>query len=149
MEQDGEEGEELDHDPGALASMPFEMLQEECFDIDPRKRPSTSRDPSQSLAQHLTDLLTVEESQQTQALEDMDLKDWTATGEWIAARDSSLRQALVQNRESRRGLATRFEAEIQSRHESVCKMQTMINDMLTQMKRSGGMVLGKGASVYN
>ncbi|KAI9718305.1 MAG: hypothetical protein M1828_006769 [Chrysothrix sp. TS-e1954] len=138
-----EEVDDMDYDLEELRAAKFDALQRESFDVDPRKRPRSRQSSSISLSERLLQLVATNEAEQMQHLDTMTLDEWKATGDWIAEQDNKLRHDLERNRESRRSTAKQFEAEIAMRHEGVCKMQGIISGKLAEMKRNGGMVLGR------
>lgn len=107
----------LDHDPATLKSMSFSDLDNQPFDLDPR-RPADTSSASTSTASHLKKLQTLKsfsDSERAKFFASQTKDQWIASTEFFQNRFGELFKELRTARDGRREVAMRFESEVRER----------------------------------
>jgi Extracellular mutant protein 11 len=116
----------LDYDPQTLQNLSFPDLDNQSFDIDPRRPPdnnttsaSTTPTSSDPHLQRLHTLKSLSSSDRDKFFSSQTKDQWVASTEFFEKRLTELFDELRIARERRRDVARRFEAEIRGRMGSV------------------------------
>lgn len=133
----------LDYEIGKLYKKDFDDLQNEPFDGPPREdvHNAPSDSPSKPLEERLAAFSKLDVQAQRELFSSMEIEQWEEAGDWFQKRFSEIFDRLKAARRHRRTKASEFEQRIARRQQAVTKKRKITDDALSEMKRSGQLVL--------
>lgn len=135
--------EGLDYEIDKLYEKDFDDLQHEPFDGPPREdildAPADSS--SKPLEDRLMTFSQLDVQHQRNLLSSLDIEQWEEAGDWFQQRFSEVFAKLKTARRKRRDLASTYEQRIAQRQQAVAKKRRITDDALSEMKRTGHLVL--------
>ena len=135
--------EGLDYERDKLYEKDFDDLQHEPFDGPPREdildAPADSS--SKPLEDRLMTFSQLDVQHQRNLLSSLDIEQWEEAGDWFQQRFSEVFAKLKTARRKRRDLASTYEQRIAQRQQAVAKKRRITDDALSEMKRTGHLVL--------
>lgn len=138
-------GPEYDYEPNELVQIPYDDLQRETFDHDPRPEllelPETLRNAS--LDEKLEHVNGLDTKGKQAFLASLTLNEWEEAGDWFMNQFSSLLGDFRDARRKRRRLAADFEDQVHARHKQVATKKRKIDAALAAMKQSGSEVINR------
>jgi hypothetical protein len=135
--------EDLDYEPEELYAKDFDDLQKEPFDGAPREdiHDAPSDPSSKPLEERLSAFAELDTRRQRELFASLDIEQWEEAGDWFQKRFSDIFDKLKAARRNRRDLASRFEQRIAQRQQALTKKRKVTDDALSEMKRTGKLVL--------
>ncbi|KAG9947707.1 hypothetical protein KCU85_g5527, partial [Aureobasidium melanogenum] len=141
-EQSTHSDEVLDYELQELYAKDFAELQDEPFDGPPRGEvPDTQSDLSKPLSERLKAVAKLDVRHQKELFSSLKLEEWEEAGDWFQERFSEVFGKLKAARKKRRQMASGFEQQIAQRQQVLTKKRKITDDALTEMKKSGSLVL--------
>ncbi|CAD0097925.1 unnamed protein product [Aureobasidium mustum] len=134
--------EDLDYDLEELYLKDFAELQNEPFDGAPREDlHDTQSDLSKPLSERLASVIELDVHRQKELFSSLKLEQWEEAGDWFQERFSEVFEKLKAARKNRRKIASDFEQRIAERQQALTKKRKITDDALSEMKKSGSLVL--------
>ncbi|KAI4733528.1 hypothetical protein E4T50_15911 [Aureobasidium sp. EXF-12298] len=135
--------EDLDYEPDELYAKDFDDLQREPFDGAPREdiHDAPSDPSSKPLEERLSAFTELDTHRQKELFASLDIEQWEEAGDWFQKRFSDIFDKLKAARRNRRELASQFEQRIAQRQQALTKKRKITDDTLSEMKRTGKLVL--------
>lgn len=135
--------EDLDYELESLYEKDFDDLQNEPFDGPPREdaHDAPSDSSSKPLEERLAAFSKLDVQDQKELFSSLDIEQWEEAGDWFQKRFSEIFGKLKAARRNRREKATEFEQRIAQRQQAVTKKRKVTDDVLSEMKRTGQLVL--------
>jgi len=135
--------DDLDYELERLYEKDFDDLQNEPFDGPPREdaHDAPSNSSSKPLEERLADFSKLNVQNQKELFSSLDIEQWEEAGDWFQKRFSEIFDKLKAARRNRREKATEFEQRIAQRQQAVTKKRKITDDVLSEMKRTGQLVL--------
>ncbi|KAH0293264.1 hypothetical protein M436DRAFT_81118 [Aureobasidium namibiae CBS 147.97] len=135
--------EDLDYELGRLYEKDFDDLQNEPFDGPPREdaHDAPSDSSSMPLEERLAAFSRLDVQDQKELFSSLDIEQWEEAGDWFQKRFSEIFDKLKTARRNRRDKASEFEQRIAQRQQAVTKKRKITDDVLSEMKRTGQLVL--------
>ncbi|KAH0364542.1 hypothetical protein KCU65_g6708, partial [Aureobasidium melanogenum] len=141
-EQNTHSDEVLDYELQELYTKDFAELQDEPFDGPPRADVNdTQPDPSKPLSERLEAVAKLDIRRQKELFSSLKLEEWEEAGDWFQERFSEVFGKLKAARKKRRQVASEFEQQIAQRQQALTKKRKITDDALSEMKKSGSLVL--------
>jgi hypothetical protein len=136
----------LDYTPEALTKKTYEELHKQSFDHYPGEQPSilSEDDEARSINERLGLVQKMDSESKQQFIASLSLGEWEDAGDWFLERFSMIITKMKDARKERRKLAKSFEEEIYKRHEGVQGKKRDIEEALSEMSKSGAVVLKAG-----
>ncbi|KAG9628891.1 hypothetical protein KCU95_g17156, partial [Aureobasidium melanogenum] len=136
------EEEVLDYRLEELYAKDFVELQNEPFDGPPREDVhDTQSDLSKPLSEILEAVAKLDVRRQKELFSSLKLEQWEEAGDWFQERFSEVFGKLKAARKKRREMASEFEQQIAQRQQALTKKRKITDDALSEMKKSGSLVL--------
>ncbi|KAK6006094.1 hypothetical protein QM012_006504 [Aureobasidium pullulans] len=141
-EQNTHSEEALDYNLEDLYAKDFVELQDEPFDGPPHgDLHDTPSDFSKSLSERLAAVAKLDVHRQKELFASLKLEQWEEAGDWFQERFSEVFGKLKAARKTRREIASQFEQRIAHRQQALTKKRKITDDALSDMKKSGSLVL--------
>ncbi|KAH0143012.1 hypothetical protein KCU67_g13766, partial [Aureobasidium melanogenum] len=116
--------------------------QNEPFDGPPREDVhDTQSDLSKPLSERLEAVAKLDVRRQKELFSSLQLAQWEEAGDWFQERFSEIFGKLKAARKKRREMASEFEQQIAQRQQALTKKRKITDDALSEMKKSGSLVL--------
>ena len=134
---------DLDYELESLYEKDFDDLQNEPFDGPPREdaHDAPSDSSSKPLEERLAAFFKLDVQDQKELFSSLDIEQWEDAGDWFQKRFSEIFDKLKAARRNRRDKASEFEQRIAQRQQAVTKKRKITDDVLSEMKRTGQLVL--------
>lgn len=134
---------DLDYELEELYEKDFGDLQNEPFDGPPREdvHDAPSDSSSKPLEERLAAFSKVDVQSQRELFSSLEIEQWEEAGDWFQKRFSEIFDRLKAARRNRRDKASEFEQRIAQRQQAVTKKRKITDDALSEMKRTGNLVL--------
>lgn len=133
----------LDYELDKLYEKDFDELQNEPFDGPPHEdvHDAPSDSSSKPLEERLAAFSQLDVQSQRELFSSLEIEQWEEAGDWFQKRFSEIFGKLKAARRNRRDKASEFEQRIAQRQQAVTKKRKITDDALSEMKRTGNLVL--------